>query len=154
MPVMRSGRKSAVAAGFAAVAEAHRLRHGDIEFELVGMIGIGREIAIGIDRRIPGAAAGSAAIPAIRYTVGEEVAAADHAMAVGELVEFDAVGEELPLEAAIRPQRTLGGGVELIALLIALPDRKLDVRELFFGIIRGEAGNHRHLEHILVIAGR
>jgi len=98
------GAEVLLGAFFAADAEAENLRHGDVEFELVGEVGVGCEVAVGVDGRVPCVAGGGAVVPAVGDSVGEEVAAAESAGSGGELLELDVVGEESPLEAAACPE--------------------------------------------------
>ena len=142
----------AVRTAFAAVAEAHRLRHSDVEFELVGVIGVGREIAVRVDGRGPGASAGGAVVPAVRYAVGKEVAAPQLAVAGGELAELDAIRKEAPLEAAARPEAALRSGDQFPGTIVALAEGGVDPGELFLLRIGGQAGDYGHLEYGFSVA--
>lgn len=96
---------------FTADAEAQNLRHGNIEFELVGEVGVGREIAVGIDDSVPRATHCGAVVPAVRDSICEEVATAEFAGSRGELLELNVVGEESPLKSAACPQIAFCCGV-------------------------------------------
>lgn len=75
MPVIRSEGEVFFRLRLAADAEAQNPGYGDMELELVGVAGSGREIAVGVEGRVPGVAAGGSVIPAVGNAVGQKITA-------------------------------------------------------------------------------